>query len=128
MGFYRMSFLVLKSLFSEPATRLYPARVGVNSKSGTRGSIALDAPRCTLCGSCQRRCPTFAIVVERKEGRWTINRLRCISCNYCVEVCPAKCLSMLPQYSSPTVTRDRDVFPVPRREKVEKAEKEAGAT
>jgi ech hydrogenase subunit F len=117
MGYYRMSLLVLKSLFRAPATRLYPSKARANTKPGTRGSIAIDASRCTLCGSCQRRCPTYAILVERKLARWTINRLRCISCNYCVEVCPPKCLSMLPQYSSPTVTRDRDVFAVPRREK-----------
>ena len=115
MGYYRMSALVLKSLFRKPATRLYPAKAKVNLKQGTRGSIAIDAPRCTLCGSCQRKCPTYAILVERKDARWTINRLRCISCNYCVEVCPPKCLSMLPMYSSPTVTRDREVFAVPAR-------------
>lgn len=60
---------------------------------------------------------SYAILVERKQARGTINRLRCIGCNYCVEVCPPQCLSMLPHYSSPTVTRDREITAVPRREK-----------
>ncbi len=115
MGLYRMSVLVMKSLLQKPATRLYPAKAGVNSKPGTRGSIAIKAEDCILCGACQRRCPTYAILVEKKEARWTINRLRCCSCNYCVEVCPTTCLSMLPEYSPATATRDREVTRIPKK-------------
>ena len=54
---------------------------------------------------CQRKCPTQAICVEPKEKTWQIDRLRCIVCNCCVEVCPTKCLAMDTQYTAAMTTR-----------------------
>jgi ech hydrogenase subunit F len=94
----RMTGLVLKSLFSRPATRRYPF-VKREPFARTRGSIAIEIQRCTLCTLCAKRCPTEAIEVDRAGMTWAITRVRCIACNACVEACPAKCLSMLPQYA-----------------------------
>ena len=32
--------------------------------------------------------------MEVKEKTWQIDRLRCVVCDCCVEVCPTKCLTM----------------------------------
>jgi formate hydrogenlyase subunit 6/NADH:ubiquinone oxidoreductase subunit I len=45
-----------------------------------------------------KKCPAQAICVQPKEKTWEIDRLRCVVCNSCVEVCPVKCLSMDTQY------------------------------
>jgi formate hydrogenlyase subunit 6/NADH:ubiquinone oxidoreductase subunit I len=42
--------------------------------------------------------------VEVKEKTWQIDRLRCIVCACCVEVCPTKCLAMDTQYSAAMTT------------------------
>ncbi|MDD3172520.1 MAG: 4Fe-4S binding protein, partial [Herbinix sp.] len=55
-------------------------------------SIAIDD--CIFCGMCERRCPTGAIKVEKGKFSWSIERLQCIQCNYCGEVCTKKCLKM----------------------------------
>jgi ech hydrogenase subunit F len=51
--------------------------------------------------------------VDRPGKTWTIDRLRCIQCNFCVEVCPKKCLSMENQYTAPMTSRGTDVVNVP---------------
>ena len=109
MSLFTISKLVMKSLFRKPATRLYPFEERVY-KPGTRGSIRLQKELCIYCGICKNKCPTSAIQVDKPAKTWSIDRLRCISCNYCVEVCPKKCLHGEPKQSGPTVTRDIEVF------------------
>jgi ech hydrogenase subunit F len=111
MAVLKMTGTILRSLFSRPATRLYPTRVKeARHVPGTRGRIEIDIERCTMCQLCQKRCPTDAIVVTRAAREWTIDRLRCCSCNACVEACPPGCLTMDEHYPAPTVTRDKDAF------------------
>ena len=52
--------------------------------------------------------PFGALLVNRAQKRWAIDRLRCISCGYCVEVCPKDSLEMSSGHGSPTVTKDRE--------------------
>jgi ech hydrogenase subunit F len=111
MSLFPMAPIVFRNLFHRPATRLYPGRVKEPQRMArSRGSIAIAIEDCIMCGLCQRRCPTDAIVVTKARREWTIDRLRCCTCNACVEVCPVSCLSMLNTYTPPTVTRDKDVF------------------
>ncbi len=49
-------------------------------------SVFLDAPKCTGCTTCLRRCPTEAIRV--RDGRAVINEGRCIDCGECIRSCP----------------------------------------
>jgi formate hydrogenlyase subunit 6/NADH:ubiquinone oxidoreductase subunit I len=106
-----MSRTVLRNLFSRPATRLYPRRVKeAHRTEKSRGRIEIDIEACIFCGACAKRCPTDAIIVTKPDREWNIDRLRCCTCNACVEVCPKKCLSMANTYTSPTVTRDKDIF------------------
>ena len=109
MNLFSFSNTILKSLFSKPATRMYPFTKR-EDYVGTRGSIEIEIRDCIFCAICQRKCPTQAIVVNKAESKWEIDRLRCISCRECVNVCPKKCLSQNTKYSPATVNRDKDSF------------------
>jgi ech hydrogenase subunit F len=111
MSVFKMTGVILRNLFGRPSTRLYPFQPAEPSRApGARGRIAIDIETCIFCMRCQKRCPTDAILVRRPEREWTIDRLRCCSCNACVEVCPVHCLSTEGRYSPVTVTRDKDSF------------------
>jgi|WetSurMetagenome_2_1015567.scaffolds.fasta_scaffold175844_2 ech hydrogenase subunit F len=100
MPYFIMAGRTMKNLFMRPSTRLYPAQKR-QSFSATRGHIEIDGEKCIFCGICQKKCPTEAISVERKEKTWEIERLRCIACGCCVDACPKNCLAMKGPYSSP---------------------------
>ncbi|MDD5674919.1 MAG: 4Fe-4S dicluster domain-containing protein [Chitinivibrionales bacterium] len=104
MSFFSFSKTVIGSLLSKPATLMYPFKPRQFYKN-TRGSIAITIESCILCGLCSKRCPTEAIVVDKPQKRWEIDRLRCCTCAACVEVCPTKCLRMENAYSAPDTTR-----------------------
>jgi formate hydrogenlyase subunit 6/NADH:ubiquinone oxidoreductase subunit I len=114
MSVFVMTRTVLRNLFSRPATRRYPGHEKEPHRAPrSRGHIAIDIDVCIFCGACAKRCPTDAIIVTKPVKEWNIDRLRCCSCNACVEVCPVKCLTMDNRYTSPTVTRDKDIFRQP---------------
>ena len=99
-----MAATAIKSLFSRPATLMYPTRPAKRTPV-TRGHIVIDPANCITCRSCQRKCPTGAICVEVKEKTWQIDRMRCVICNSCGDVCPTKCLSMDPAYPAALTAR-----------------------
>ncbi|MFH0956830.1 MAG: 4Fe-4S binding protein [Candidatus Aenigmatarchaeota archaeon] len=92
---------LLKNLFSRPATLMYP-KTPAKQFPATRGHLENDINRCIFCGSCQRKCPAVAIIVDRAERKWELDVFRCVSCGCCVEVCPVKCLRMDTGYTAPT--------------------------
>jgi ferredoxin len=55
---------------------------------------AVDAERCTACGSCADRCQMRAITVAESAR---IDRERCIGCGLCVTACDFQALSLLPK-------------------------------
>lgn len=60
------------------------------------GMLALDAERCTLCGSCATACPTDALELD-ETGDATVLRLRaaaCTACGRCVTTCPEQALGV----------------------------------
>ena len=79
--------IAIGNLFKKPATRMYPQQKR-EFYANTRGNLCIEIDKCTFCGFCQRRCPTHAITVNRTESEWTIDRLKCIACDNCSEVCP----------------------------------------
>ncbi len=48
----------------------------------------IDAERCTACGSCQKVCPTGAIVGEKKKDPFFIREELCHHCGACLPRCP----------------------------------------
>ena len=112
MTFFQMTKTVLKSLFTRPATLMYPSKPA-NITPITRGHVSINPEGCITCRSCQRKCPTQAICVEVKEKTWEIDNMRCVVCSVCVDVCPTKCLTMETQYLKVLTTRGaKDKFPV----------------
>lgn len=61
-----------------------PFNIGGNI-SAFKFTDALDG-FCTLCGACQRECPTSAISLD--EGKPIIDKNLCIICDACVNTCP----------------------------------------
>jgi len=86
--------LITRNLLNKKQTRLFPAAAERPAFERSRGRIILNPDTCILCGICSRRCPSDAIVVDRKEGKWELDALRCIICGECAAVCPKKSISM----------------------------------
>jgi formate hydrogenlyase subunit 6/NADH:ubiquinone oxidoreductase subunit I len=59
---------------------------------------------------CQKKCPTRALTLIKEEKKWIRDPLRCISCGYCVECCPKKCLFLERDYQVPTTNRETEVY------------------
>jgi NAD-dependent dihydropyrimidine dehydrogenase PreA subunit len=60
--------------------------------------------------------------IGTKDGKeWQIDRLKCCTCNLCVEICPVKCLSMEKQYAPPLSEKTEAIYTL-------RAEKEAKGT
>jgi len=123
VGFYKISKLVLASMFKKPATLMYPV-VKREWQERTRGNIGIDEAGCILCGICVKKCPTNAIKVSKEDRTWAIARMQCIQCGSCVEVCPKKCLIMNPMYTSPDTVKVVDTMLIPEQQKQEKAASE----
>ncbi len=106
-----MKFLprLMRNLFSKPATRNYPEEPRTYTDR-TRGHVGFDPSDCILCNICGKKCPTKAIHADRSSRTVTIERMGCIQCGYCVESCPKSCLSMLPEYTQPDVSKTVDTF------------------
>jgi ech hydrogenase subunit F len=109
MNIFTMAKTVLKNLASGPATLMYPQRKREYTPI-TRGRVEIHIDVCIFCGSCMRRCPTAAIVVSRNGKEWQIDRLKCCTCNLCVEICPKKCLIMENHYLPPVTERVQALY------------------
>lgn len=106
MAFLSMARSTLANLFKKPATRLYPA-VEPKFSAITRGHVDIDISLCIFCATCRKKCPTGAIQVDREAKIWEIERLKCITCGNCCEICPKKCLSMGTAYSRPVTATEK---------------------
>jgi len=93
VAFIPMAQTAFRNLFTKPATRRYPFVVRPAFPT-SRGRILNDFPKCILCSLCAKHCPADAIVVDKAQGLWRIDRFACVICGACVRACPVKCLSM----------------------------------
>jgi ech hydrogenase subunit F len=103
-----MTKTVLKSFFRPSYTIKYP-KVKKPFSDIYRGKIINDIEKCTLCRVCSIKCPTQALRVDKSVLQWEINQLACITCSYCVEVCPKKCLSMNNVYSASVTSKSDSI-------------------
>jgi len=109
MAYLEMSRLALKWVRSKPATSRYPFEPR-QAIIGSRGSLVFTKDTCVYYTVCAKECPTGALVVNRAQKRWTIDRLLCITCGYCVEACPKKSLELTTPQGTPSVTKDRECY------------------
>jgi formate hydrogenlyase subunit 6/NADH:ubiquinone oxidoreductase subunit I len=100
-----MSRLALKWALTKPPTTRYPFEPR-RALAGSRGSLIFTKDNCVYCTVCAKKCPTDALVVNRAQKKWAIDRLRCIACGYCVEACPKKSLELHTAHGTATVTKD----------------------
>ncbi len=126
MGLFSIGNMIIRSLFNKPATLMYPVIPRVYEEK-TRGHINVDIEACVLCGICSKKCPTHAILVDRKKKEWSIARMQCIQCNCCVEYCPVNCLSMANTYTSPSTEKITDAYAKAAPEPAAKPVPEAAA-
>ena len=107
MSYFEMSRLALKWALTRPPTSRYPFEPR-RLMPGSRGQLVFTRDNCVYCTVCAKKCPTGALLVNRAQKKWAIDRLRCINCGYCVDICPKKSLSLSAQHSPPAVTKDRE--------------------
>jgi formate hydrogenlyase subunit 6/NADH:ubiquinone oxidoreductase subunit I len=111
MAFFEMTKIAIKTLLRSPATIRYPFQPAKKTPI-SRGHVTIDASKCISCGTCQRKCPSVAILLNKELKTWQIDRFRCIVCNSCVETCPAKCLEMDTQYTAPVTTKSVEIVTI----------------
>jgi formate hydrogenlyase subunit 6/NADH:ubiquinone oxidoreductase subunit I len=60
--------------------------------------VVKDYDKCNGCGSCVRRCPTYAHTESdtRSDGKPVYDRAKCIGCGVCVIGCPSDALELEP--------------------------------
>lgn len=104
MPYFEMSRLALKWVLKKPPTSRYPFEPR-RTIAGSRGRLAFTKDTCVYCNVCAKKCPTGALLVNRAEKRWAIDRLRCIACGYCIEACPKKSLDFSADHSAPTMMK-----------------------
>lgn len=88
---FKMTRNVLRNLFYEKATRLYPGEARLPFDNA-RGELVNSQESCNFCGICASKCPSQCIGVQKKAATWTYNPFACVYCGVCVEVCPQESL------------------------------------
>ncbi|MFA5836250.1 MAG: 4Fe-4S binding protein [Bellilinea sp.] len=89
---------LLRSLFKQPATELYPF-VKTPAPIRLRGKLMWDPTNCTGCQLCVKDCPANAIeliVIDKANKRFIMNYHadHCIYCAQCVVSCRFNCLRL----------------------------------
>jgi ech hydrogenase subunit F len=97
MGLFAMTIRALANVVGKPATLMYPVKPAKQFER-SRGMLVITIEDCIYCGLCSRHCPADAIVVSKDDRTWQVDRMRCIICAQCVDVCPKSCLALVPEY------------------------------
>jgi ech hydrogenase subunit F len=104
MAQMKLSGVIVRSAVSRPATRLYPFEKREDF-AGTRGKVVMNPEECNFCTLCQMKCPAGAILVNREQKTWQIDRFRCILCGACVGACMRKVPKFETAYTQPSALR-----------------------
>ncbi len=101
---FKMTPTILRNLAVGKATRRYPLEVR-EPFDKVRGELVNDIQRCIFCGTCEVKCPSRCIAVDRTAAIWTYDPFACIYCGVCVDTCPVKSLYQTPRYRQPATER-----------------------
>ena len=80
---------VILNFFRKRFTSNYPKKEPKLPKD-FRGPVEWNKDTCIFCGQCARNCPAFAIKIDPKNKKLTVDHKKCINCGLCQEVCPTK--------------------------------------
>lgn len=72
---------------------------------GFRGTVSVDAEKCTGCGGCANACTPRAIVVSDPSQETRVLEFlleRCTYCARCAEVCPEEAITVTEEFESAT--------------------------
>ena len=101
---FEMTIPVLRNLFTKKATRMYPAKVR-EPFPGSRGNLVIAVQDCIMCRTCEKKCPSQCIRVDKEACSWSVDPFACVYCGVCVDHCPVHCLSMDPVHRAPVQTK-----------------------
>ncbi len=101
---FKMTPNIVRNLLVKKSTRIYPAEMR-ETFAGVRGELINDIERCIFCGTCEVKCPSQCIQVDKKAYTWIYDPFVCVYCGVCVDTCPAKSLYQKTQYRSPAGAR-----------------------
>jgi NADH:ubiquinone oxidoreductase subunit F (NADH-binding)/Pyruvate/2-oxoacid:ferredoxin oxidoreductase delta subunit len=80
----------LRFFRDEYETHIMENRCPAGACSGLK-TFAIDTKLCIGCTVCKKKCPSNAIIGERKQAHYIIED-RCIGCGACAEACPHKAI------------------------------------
>lgn len=100
-----MTPVVIRNFLTKPHTRLYPFELR-EIPDNVRGNLEINIEECLLCGTCQRRCPSQCITVDKNAKTWTVDPYACVYCAICVDNCPTGCLSMDKHHRKPAMVKE----------------------
>jgi len=96
-------YKVIRKILKYPRlTQDYPFRKLNTANFAAKAMI--DPARCTGCGQCADRCPSFAIA-KTETGSYGINYDECVFCMLCEEVCPAGAVTVNDKFEMAARTR-----------------------
>ncbi|MEI8199788.1 MAG: NADH-quinone oxidoreductase subunit NuoB [Eubacteriales bacterium] len=90
-------FNVIKKIIQYPRLAQDYPRKPVDS-SLFIGRPEIDLEKCTRCGECAERCPSRAIVLDKKNNVIGINYDECVFCTLCEEICPVGAAKMTNEF------------------------------
>jgi ech hydrogenase subunit F len=102
---FKMTPNIIHNLFYQKATRRYP-RVVRPAFENVRGALLNDVAKCTFCGTCEVKCPSQCITVDKKAGLWIYDPFACVFCGICADICPSESLHQQSEYRPPLPGRD----------------------
>ena len=75
MAYFKMTKLALKWAITQTGDHPLSVRAPRRHRRARAGGWCSTKETCVYCNVCAKKCPTGAIVVQRAQKRWTIDRL-----------------------------------------------------